>query len=182
MMDVDIRYALFLLPLIYVLLPFILTGSFIVLGGVTVIALISGIIVFVVITNLHIGGSGTVLASGVSGNIGLNNEAGYSLFVVCLGGLFYLGAQLTQFITPILNVVVGIINAILGFISIFGVNTSGLQSSLFSNLGISSASNLGQIYPLNITIDNISVFGALDVIMGSAFILGLYFMVASRGH
>jgi hypothetical protein len=181
MQDMDIRYALFLLPLFYVLLPFVLTGSFIILGGVTVLAFISGVILFVIISNLHIGGSGTVLASGVSGNIGLNNEAGYSLFVVCLGGLFYLGAQLTTFITPLLDILIGIVNAILGFISIFGINTSGLSTATFSSLG-NSATTISNIYPLGITVDNISVFGALDVIMGSLFILGLYFMVASRGH
>ncbi len=76
MQDMDIRYALFLLPLFYVVLPFVLTGSFIILGGVTVLAFISGVILFVIISNLHIGGSGDILASGVSGNIGLNNEAG----------------------------------------------------------------------------------------------------------
>ena len=48
MQDMDIRYALFLLPLFYVLLPFVLTGSFIILGGVTVLAFISGVILFVI--------------------------------------------------------------------------------------------------------------------------------------
>jgi len=164
------------------MLPFILSGSFLILGGVALIAFITGTIIFIIVTNLHIGGSGTVLASGLSGNVGLSNEAGYSLFVICIGGLFYLGAQLAQFITPILNLFVIIINAILGFIALFGVNTSGFQTSLFSGLGINASQNIGNIYPLGITIQGISVFGALDVLMGSLFILGLYFMVSSRGH
>ena len=55
-------------------------------------------------------------------------------------------------------------------------------TSLVSGLGTNATSNLGSIYPLGITIDGISVFGALDVIFGSLFILGLYFMISSRGH
>jgi hypothetical protein len=180
MLDLDIRYAFILFPLVYVLLPFFLTKNFILLGGVTVITFITGVIVFVVITNLHIAGSGDVLATGVSGSFGLNNEAGYSLFVICLGGLFYLGAQLTTIFTPILNIFVGIINTILNFVStVFGISTSGLQTNVFSSMTIT---NLGNVYPYSITIQGISVFGALSVVMGSIFMLGLYFMVASRGH
>jgi len=183
MMDVDIRYALILLPLFYIILPFIFSGTFIILGGVTLIAFISGAIIFIVITNLNLGGSLDVLASGSSANVGMGSEGGYSLFVIAMGGLFYIGAQIAQFLTPILTIFVQIINAIIGFVGwIFGTNTSGLQTSLVSGLGTNATSNLGSIYPLGITIDGISVFGALDVIFGSLFILGLYFMISSRGH
>src|SRR5208283_2723782 len=95
MIDMDIRYTLFLLPLMYVILPFIFSGDFLIFGAVTGASFIIGIVVFIIITNLHIGGSGEVVATGVSGNIGLNSEAGYSLFVVCIGGIFYFGAQIT---------------------------------------------------------------------------------------
>jgi hypothetical protein len=179
----DIRYALFLIPLIYVLIPFFLTGSFVILGGVAVITFITAIIIFIIITNTHLGGDlQVIVGTGGGGNVGMNNEGAYSLFVVFIGGLFYLGAQLTTFFTPILNIFLGIINAIIGFAGwVFGISASGLTTTTFSGLG-NSATALSTIYPLGITIDGISVFGALDVIMGSLFILGLYFMVASRGH
>ena len=178
MNELDIRYTFILLPLLYVILPFIFSGSFVFLGGVTLIAFIIGVVIFIIISNLNIGGSGEVLASGVSGKISLNSEAGYSLFVVCIGGIFYLGAQLTILITPLLDIFIGIINAILSFVCIvFGISTSGFQTSLFNGLGNAGNTNLGKWYPLGITIQGISVFGALDLIMGSMFILGLYFMV-----
>jgi hypothetical protein len=183
MLDIDVRYALFLLPLFYVVLPFLLSGTFMILGIVTVLAFVTGTVIFIIITNLHIGGSGTVLASGVSGNVGLSNEAGYSLFVIVIGGLFYVGAQIAQFITPLLDMFVTIINTLISFVGwVFGTSTSGLQTSLVSGLGSSATANLGNIYPLGITIDGISIFGALDLIMASLFMLSLYFMVSSRGH
>jgi len=187
MLDIDLRYAFFLFPLIYIMIPFFLSGTFLILGGVTLITFISGTIILIIISNLNFGGqeSGGVLTAnqGLGLNLGLSSEGGYSLFVIVIGGLFYLGSQLAQFFTPILNIFLTIINTLLGFVSaVFGVSTSGLQTSLVSGLGNTATANLGQIYPLGITIDGISIFGALDVIMASIFMLSLYFMVSSRGR
>jgi len=183
----DPRYTLLLIPLIYVLIPYFLTGSFIILGGVTVIAFISAALIFIVITNVNFGGAlQVIIGTGGGANIGMNNEGGYSLFVVFVGGIFYLGAQLATFFTPILNVLLYIINAIIGFIGwLTGVNTSTLQTSLISGVGSLVSPNLNQVYPIldnRFNILGINVFFALDVIMGSLFILGLYFMIANRGH
>jgi hypothetical protein len=66
---------------------------------------------------------------------------------------------------------------------IIGFYTPKVKSQIVDNLSYyTSLGDLGSIYPLGITIDGISVFGALDVIFGSLFILGLYFMISSRGH
>jgi hypothetical protein len=183
MRELDVRYALFLMPLFYVILPFLLSGTFLILGGVTLLAFISGAIILIVITNLNLGGQTNVLASGAGANVGMGSEGGYSLFVIVIGGLFYIGAQIAQFITPILNIFLVIINAIISFVGwIFGISTTGLQTSLVSGLGSTATQNLGNIYPLGITVQGISVFGALDIIMASLFILSLYFMVSSRGQ
>jgi hypothetical protein len=183
----DMRYLLLLFPLVYVLLPFLFSGAFLLLGGVTALAFIAGTIIFIVVTNLHIGGqeSGGVLSAnqGLGLNLGLNNEAGYSLFVVCIGGLFYLGADLMQYITPIIYLVLGLVNALLGFVSfVFGTSTSGLQSTLFSTIGSTGINNLGKWYPSGVIVCGVDFFLSLNIIMSSIFILGLYFMVSSRGH
>lgn len=187
MQDVDIRYAFILFPLIYVILPYFLTGSFIILGGVSLFALITGIIILIIISNLNFGGqenAGALTANeGIGLNIGLSSEGGYSLFVVVIGALFYLGAQVAIFVTPILDMIVGVINSIIGFIGwVFGFSITSLQTSLVYNMGSVASPNLNKVYPLSITIQNISVFGALDVVMAIIFVLGLYFMVSSRGH
>lgn len=183
MQEIDIRYAFFLVPLLYVLIPFILSGTFFILGGVSLLALITGILMMVIISNLNFGGSANAFASGGSVNIGLNNEGGYQLFVIFIGGLFYLGATLTTIFTPLLNILVGVINTIVGFLGwATGISTSGITTSVISGLGGSSAINLNNVYPLGLTIQGISLFGILDAIFGSMFILGLYFMIASRGH
>lgn len=137
-----------------------------------------------VITNINFGGSlQAIIGTGGGANVGMGSEGGYSLFVVFIGGLFYLGAQLAIFIAPILNIITGIINAVVGFIGwIVGINVSSLQSNVVSGFGSVVSPNLSLVYPLNLNVQGLSVFGALDVIMGSLFILSLYFMVASRGH
>jgi len=180
MQEIDIRYAFFLLPLIYILIPFFLTGNFILLGGITLLSFISGVIVFIIIANLHIGGNASAATVGTGLTLGLNNEGGYALFVVFFGGLFYLGSQLASFFTPILNLFITIINVIANFVSwISGTNFSALNTN---NIVGNSFTHLNQVYNYSINIEGISVFGALDVIFGSMFILSLYFMIASRGH
>jgi hypothetical protein len=181
MQEVDLKLAFFLIPLAYVIIPFFLSGTFLILGGVTLTAFIIGLIIFIIITNLNIGGSAQAVASGGSFNLSLNGEGSHSLFIVFVGGLFYLGANLAQFLAPLLDLIVGIINAIIGGISwLIGADTSGLQTTLVSGLGGSASTNLGSVYPLNISILGISVFGALDVLFASMFILALYFMIATK--
>jgi hypothetical protein len=165
-----------------VLLPFLISGSFIILGGVSLLALITGIILFIIVTNINIGGSAGVATVNTGLTLGLNSEGGYSLFVIFIGSLFYLGAQLTIIITPLLTIFTGVINAIFGAISwVTGSNLTSLQTSLGIG-GNTTAPNLGNIYPLTINIAGISLFGTLDVLFASMFILSLYFMVSSRGQ
>jgi hypothetical protein len=183
MQELDVRYALFLMPLFYVILPFILSGTFLILGGVGILAFISGTIILIIITNLNLGGSIQAVATGSGANVGMGSEGGYSLFVIVIGGLFYIGAQIAQFISPILDIFLLVINTIISFVGwIFGISTTGLQTSLVSGLGSTATHNLGNIYPLGIKVAGISVFGVLDIVMASLFILSLYFMVSSRGH
>jgi hypothetical protein len=183
MQELNIRYAFILFPLIYVLIPFILSGSFIILGGIGLLAFLTGVIIFVIISNLDLGGNADVLTSGVGFNIGLSDEGSYSLFVVFIGGLFYLGASLAQFLAPIFDIFVTILNALIGVVGFLsGLDVSAFQTTLISNLGGSVATNLGTVYPTSITIAGISVFLTLDVIFASMFILGLYFMISSRGQ
>jgi hypothetical protein len=187
MQDVDIRYTFLLLPLLYVSVPYFLTGNFIILGGVGAFAFISGIIIFVIISNLDVAGNiQVIIGTGGGGKIGLNSEGGYTLFVVFIGAIFYLGAQITQFFTPILDIFVGLMNGFLGVIGFLsGTNLGSISSKSVANLGINSNfTSLSNIYPTGkpFIIDGISVFLALDAIMASMFIVGLWLMVSSRGH
>ena len=176
MQDIDIRYSFILLPLAYVLIPYFFTGNFVLLGGISVLAFILGAIIFVLIANLHIQGNGTIFASGVGGSVGQNNEGGYQLFVLVFGGLFYLGSQVTQYIIPIIDTFINVIGTLLGFIGInLGLNSSNLN-------GINNINILSGFYPLNFTVEGINVFLLTSVGFGVMFILGLYFMIASRGH
>lgn len=178
----EFKLALFILPLIYVLIPFILSGTFIILGGVTILALIIGMTIFIIITNLQLGGSAQALASGGSLQIGMSDSGGYSLFIIFFGGLFYLGATLAQFIAPILEVFASIINSIVGFMGwVTGIDVSSLQTSTIASLGGANAINLGAVYPLGLSIQGISIFGALSIIFASMFILSLYLMISQRG-
>jgi hypothetical protein len=189
----DIRYTCLLIPIVYVLLPFIFNGSITALAVMTGTTFIFGVIVFIIITNLNIGGGGSIsaIATGGSGNLklGLNSEAGYSLFVVCIGGLFYLGAQLTEVFTPIISGIFTVLNAILyipvTIANLFGanINLSFMKASAMDTLGFgSNISGLNKWYNTSYSIQGISIFGAIDVFMGLMFMLGLYFMISSRGH
>jgi hypothetical protein len=176
MQEIDIRYAFILLPLSYVLIPYFFTGNFILLGGISALAFILGAIIFALIANLHIQGNGSVLASGVGGSVGQNNEGGYQLFVLVFGGLFYLGSQVTQYIIPIINVFINAISFLLSFVGVnLGLNSSSLN-------GINNISILSSFYPLNFTIEGINIFVLADAGFGVMFMLGIYFMIASRGH
>lgn len=178
----DIRYALLLIPLTYVLIPYFLTGSFIILGGVSLFAFISGVIIFAVISNLNIGGGAQAIASGGTFNLGLNSEGGYTLFVIVIGGLFYIGAQVITFVEPITALITWILNALLGVLSwLTGADVTFLQTNMTNIFNSTFTPELDAVYPLGINIAGISIFGALDIIMGCLFILGLYFMVSSRG-
>ena len=89
MQEIDVRYAFILLPLVYSVLPFVLTGNFLLLGVISVSVFIVGAVLFALIFSLNIAGSGNILATGVSGKLGLNQEGTYMLFVLIFGGLFY---------------------------------------------------------------------------------------------
>lgn len=179
----DIRYNLLLIPLMYVLLPYIFNGNFILLGILSGTTVLMGIIIFIIITNLNIGADIGALTVGGGANFDLNNEGSYSLFVVCIGGLFYFGAQLVTLFTPIINIVMDVVTAILYIPAyLLNVNLSAFSTTTFSSLGLTNLANLGQWYNTNYKIAGISIFYALDVIMALCFVLGLWLMISSRGH
>jgi hypothetical protein len=174
MQDIDVRYSFILLPLAYSIMPFLLTGNFLLLGTISVTIFIVGAVLFALIFSLNIGGSGSVLASGVSGRLGLNTEGTYMLFVLVFGGLFY---GVTTFVDLFLNDLVGIFNFLFSWVGL-SINTHGASLS-FGNYVIVSPSS---IYPTNLIFMGISVFGFLSVMLGLVYILGIWFMISSRGH
>lgn len=163
MQDLDIRYVFLILPLIYVMLPYIMLGLFLYLGVLGVVSLILAMVTIVIIGSINIsGGAATINFGG-----GLNSEGTYGLFVVLLGGIFYgVGAGFNYF---------------LQFIQWF----SNILHFVFGNvIPTITNSQLAQItfYDYSLKVFNISVFQVLDVGFGLMFAIGLYFLYASRGH
>lgn len=163
-----------MLPLVYAIMPFLLTGNFLLLGAISVSIFIVGAVLFALIFSLNIGGSGTILASGVSGKLGINTEGTYMLFVLVFGGLFY---GITTFIDLFLNDLVGIYNFLFSWVGL-SINTHGSSLSVGNYVIVSPSS----IYPTSLPFMGISVFGFLTVMMGLVYIIGIYFLIASRGH
>ena len=125
----DLKYIFILLPLIYSIVPFAFTGNFLLLGAISVTIFIIGAVLFALVFSLNVGGSGNVLATGVSGRFGLNQEGTYMLFVLTFGGLFY---GVTTFIAlfkssdPIIR---------FDFISLMlSINFSGVLPAIFAFL------------------------------------------------
>jgi hypothetical protein len=173
MQDLDVRYAFILLPLIYSVIPFLLTGNFIFLGAISVTIFIIGAVLFALVFSLNIGGSGTVIASGVSGNLGINQEGTYLLFVLVFGGLFY---GITTFIVTFMNDLIVIWNFFLGWAGL-SISTGGANLSISNYVFISPSG----IYPSSFNINGIAIFPLLTVFMGLIYILGMFFLVSSRG-
>jgi hypothetical protein len=174
MQDIDIRYAFILLPLLYSIIPYLLTNNFLLLGAISASIFIIGAILFALIFSLNIGGSGDILASGVSGKLGLNQEGTYMLFVLVFGGLFY---GITSFIDLFLNDLIGIYNFLFSWVGL-SINVYG--SSLSSgNYVITSPSS---VYSTSLTYMNISIFTMITIIMGLMYIIGIFFLISSRGH
>ena len=154
-------------------MPFLLTGNLLILGALSVSIFIIGAVLFVLIFSLNVGGSGTVLASGVSGRLGLNQEGTYMLFVLVFGGLFY---GVTTFIVSFLDSLVGIYNFFLGWAGL-GISVSGASLSVGSYVFTSPST----IYPNGFSFMGIPLFPTLTVIMGLLYILGMFFLISSRG-
>jgi hypothetical protein len=173
MQDLDIRYTFILLPLLYSIIPFLLTGSFILLGVISVTIFIIGAVLFALIFSLNIGGSGTILASGVSGKFGINQEGTYMLFVLVFGGLFY---GVTTFIITFIDTIIGIWNFFLGWLGL-SISTGGASVSVGSYSFISPSN----VYPSDFNINGFAVFPLLTVFMGLIYILGMFFLISSRG-
>jgi hypothetical protein len=173
LLDLDIRYAFILLPIVYSIMPFLLTGNFLVLGSISVVIFIIGAVLFVLLFSLNIGGSGSFLASGVSGKLGLNQEGTYMLFVLVFGGLFY---GVTTFIVTFMNNLIGIWNFFLDWAGL-SISTGGATLSMGSYTIVSPSS----IYPNSLYFSGVPVFLTLSVFMGLVYILGMFFLVSSRG-
>jgi hypothetical protein len=173
MQELDLRYAFILLPIVYSIMPFVLTGNFLLLGSISASIFLVGAILFVLIFSLNIGGSGTLLASGVSGRIGLNQEGTYMLFVLVFGGLFY---GITTFLISFMSDLIGIYNFLFGWIGLT-INTHGSTISIGSYVLTSPQS----VYPNSLAFNGIPVFITLNVLMGLIYILGIFFLLSSRG-
>ena len=173
MQELDIRYAFILLPLLYSIMPFLLAGSFLILGVISVAIFIIGAVLFTLIFSLNVGGSGEVLASGVSGQLGINQEGTYMLFVLVFGGLFY---GVTTFIDLFLDELIGIFNFLFGWTGL-GINVHGASLSMGNYIIVSPTI----FYPTDLTFMGISVFTALSVFMGLMYIIGIFFLISSRG-
>lgn len=174
MLDLDVRYAFILLPILYSIMPFFITGNFLLLGTISVTIFIIGAVLFALIFSLNIGGSGTILASGVSGKLGINQEGTYMLFVLVFGGLFY---GVSTFLVLFLNDLVGIYNFLFSWVGL-GIDIHGASLSIGSYTIISPSS----IYPTSLIFMGIPVFTGLAVLMGLVYILGIFFLVSSRGR
>jgi hypothetical protein len=173
MQELDIRYAFILLPILYSAMPFFITGNFLLLGAISVSIFVVGAILFTLVFSLNVAGSGEVLASGVSGRLGLNQEGTYMLFVLVFGGLFY---GVTTFIIGFLDILVGIWNFFLGWL--------GLSITLTSteiNVGSYIITSPSSVYPTDLIFMGVSVFTGLSIIMGLVYILGMFFLISSRG-
>jgi hypothetical protein len=173
MQELDVRYAFILLPIIYSIIPFIITGNFLLLGAISVTIFIIGAVLFALIFSLNIGGSGNILASGVSGRLGINQEGTYLLFVLVFGGLFY---GVTTFLVLFLTDLVGIYNFLFGWVGL-SINIHNADLSVGSYTLTSPSS----VYPSSLIYSGIPIFPTLTVIMGLIYILGLFFLVSSRG-
>jgi hypothetical protein len=173
MQELDIRYVFILLPLLYATVPFLLTGNFLLLGAISVTIFIVGAVLFALIFSLNIGGSGTIIASGVSGKFGLNQEGTYMLFVLVFGGLFY---GVTTFVLSFLDTIIGIWNFFLGWLGL-GISIGGASVSDTTYI-INSPS---QIYPSSFVVGGLPIFPLITVLMGLVYIVGMFFLISSRG-
>jgi hypothetical protein len=171
MQELDIRYVLILIPIIYVILPYLFVVNLNYFTVVSLTTIVISISVTWLLTSLNIVGTG------------MNQEGTYQAFVLVTGTLFYGLSFIIGFLGGNSNNNSGgatgldqvFWNWILGTKS-----TTDVNGQLVNNVVRSTPQNV--CYPLNIQILGISFFGTLDIIMGLILILGMYFMIASRGH
>jgi hypothetical protein len=171
MQEIDLKFAFILLPIVYSIMPFILTGNFLLLASISVPIFIVGAVLFVLVFSLNIGGSGNFLASGVSGNLGLNESGTHMLFILVFGGLFY---GISTFIVSFLNELVGIYNFLFGWVGLT-INIHGSSISVGKYIFISPQS----IYPNDFSFAGLPVFLTLSVFMGLIYIIGMFFLLSS---
>ena len=172
MQELDLKLAFILLPIVYSVMPFLLSGNLLLLGSISVTIFIIGSILFVLIFSLNIAGSGEILASGVSGAIGLNGDGTRMLFILVFGGLFY---GLTTFIFTFMDSLIGIYNFLFGWLGLT-IETYGSSISIGSYTIISPST----IYPNDFAFSGIPIFPSLSVLMGLLYIVGIYFLISNK--
>jgi len=179
MQELDLKLAFILLPIVYSVMPFLLSGNLLLLGTISVSIFIIGSVLFVLIFSLNIGGSGQAIATGVSGSIGLNGDGTRMLFILVFGGLFY---GITTFIFTFMESLIGIFNTIFylltfgGFFGNIRIETYGSNISIGSYTTISPSS----IYPNDFAFSGIPIFPSLSVLMGLVYIIGIYFLISNK--
>ena len=164
MQDIDIRYALIIMPIIYILIPYFLVFNFSFLAVIGITTILSSIFIVWILTSLNVVSSG------------INQEGTYQAFVLVVGVLFY-G----------FSVILNLLFSNTSINSFFNHGILGSRSNSGSNIDISNnnlilQSPMSIVYPSSIHIFGISFFDTLTAVMGIVLILGLYFMIASRGH
>jgi hypothetical protein len=172
MQELDLKLAFILLPIVYSVMPFLLSGNLLLLGTVSVSVFIIGSVLFVLIFSLNIAGSGDILASGVSGSIGLNGDGTRMLFILVFGGLFY---GLTTFIFTFMDALIGIYNFLFGWLGLT-IETYGSNISIGSYTIVSPSS----IYPNDFAFSGVPIFPTLSVLMGLVYIVGIYFLISNK--
>jgi hypothetical protein len=163
MQDLDIRYAFIIMPIIYMLIPYFLVFdfTFVAIIGLTTIA--TSIAVIWALTSLNIVESG------------INPEGTYLAFVLVTGLLFYGFSIILNFLSN---------TTLNGFFShgLLGSNHHNSGGIDINQNDLIFKSPMAIVYPSSIHIFGISFFDTLTAIMGIVLILGLYFMISTRGH
>jgi hypothetical protein len=175
-MQTSLKEFCFIVPLIFIFVPFfvvatttVLIANLAILGLISITAFVLSASILAIVSNLNIGGSGSVIATGISGRIGLNSEGGYQLFVLVFGGIFY---GVTTVISFFYTTIYAIVNFVMG---LFGQSLPTITSAEATSFN-------SAFWNLSLTVFGIPIFLMLQIVMGLIYLLGLFLMISTRGH